>query len=164
MARLRKKVIRNHRGQKAVVRVSQWFPPYVKVKGKWRATLPYYTKAQCGAYLVRSRKTRKILYVGHSGKQLYKTIYRHFQSWEDDQYRSTYESRTAYEIMVILTPSCNNAFMIESYYQHKLKPRDNRRGPEVRWGDLDFNFMPQPAKIESDPLLDAQMEIEDVPF
>jgi len=53
---------------------SKWFRPYKKGK----TTLPnrYYNKA--GVYVIKSKQTGKVLYVGYSATNLKKTLYRHF--------------------------------------------------------------------------------------
>lgn len=151
MKKTRKKTIKNAKGQKLSIRRTGWFKPYIVIKGKRRATLPFITKAECGVYIIRSKRSRKILYVGHSGKQLYKTLYRHFQDWSSSsQYRTTYKRPAEYEIMVITTRACLNAYMIEQFYHHKLKPRDGLRKLEVPKSEIVFSGMPNPAIIKDD--------------
>lgn len=169
MPKLYRKTIRAG-GQKRVVRHTRWFPPYVRVKTKsgkvvWKASLRYFTKANCGVYIIRSKRSREILYVGHSGTHLYKTMYRHFQKWNDhSQYRATYLSNTSYEVMVITTRSCDLAFDIEQFYGKKLKPRD---------GQAKFNpgtklvSLPTPAelkKMKAVPEPPPMLRDDEVPF
>lgn len=151
MKKLRRKTIKDAKGRKLNIRRTGWMRPYVIVKGRRRTILPFITKAQCGVYLIRSRQSKKILYVGHSQTQLYSTLYRHFQSWIDpSQHRTTYLRPEAYEIMVILTRSCQNAYMMEQYYLHKLSPRDGIRKLEVPVEEIAFRNMPQPQTIADD--------------
>ncbi|MEL6673521.1 MAG: hypothetical protein AAFR61_15060 [Bacteroidota bacterium] len=87
--------------------------------------------------------------MGYSGRQLEKTLYRHFQDWQNSpQYRATYYDKGSYEIMVIIHRSCYMAFTIEQFYQHKLKPRDGVRQLEIPLEEIDFSYMPNPPKIE----------------
>lgn len=146
--KLRKKTVKTPNGRKANFRISPWFSPYAKTKGKIRQTLPFVTRSKCGVYLIRSKRTKEILYVGHSGHQLQKTLYRHFQSWKDKQYRATYSNKFAYEVMVILTPSCPLAYMAEQFYLHKIQPRDGIRKLEIPIDQIDFSYMPNPPKIQ----------------
>ena len=136
--KLRKKSIKTQQGKKTAVRVSKWFLPYYRTKsGAYRTTLQYITRSQCGVYIIRSRKTKEILYVGYSSGQLYKTLYRHFQKWDDKtQYRASYSQKSAYEVMVVLTMSCKLSYIIEQYYHKTLKPRDGIRRLELNWDEI----------------------------
>ncbi|MEL6193937.1 MAG: GIY-YIG nuclease family protein [Bacteroidota bacterium] len=159
-------------GSRITVRYSRFFPPYFKKNGRDRTTLNYITKACCGVYIIRSKQTKKILYVGFSGKDLYKTLYRHFQSWEDPkQYRTTYANKYAYEIMVVLHPNPNIMFMLEQYYIDRLKPRDTMdKSINKKFGfserpisreDLDFSgAIPRPSRSTAY----KPMELSEVPF
>lgn len=145
--KLKKRTITTPKGRKAVIRYSPWFSPYFTKKGAKKpvTALQYVTKSQCGVYIIRSKRTKEILYVGHSSKQLYKTLYRHFQDWESStQYRATYYQHSAYEIMIILTGSCDTAYMTEQYYIHKVKPRDGVRKLEVPIDEISFVGLPKP--------------------
>lgn len=81
---------------------------------------------QSGAYVIRSRRTRQILYVGnsHSGR-LAKTLKRHFHNWNDDAERIHHiYNRHAVEIAVRLTPP-TTAPGAEANLIRRLEPRDN---------------------------------------
>lgn len=106
--------------QRSKVRISNWISPYTK-----KGNANYKHSKKCGVYLVRSRKSKKILYVGYSGYDLKKTLYRHFQSWNDStQFRAVYKNRNLYQIKVIEC-SCSAASKLEKYLIKKYKPRDN---------------------------------------
>ena len=79
-----------------------------------------------GAYVIRSAETKDVFYVGesHTGR-LYRTITRHFQSWDDtgDREHFTY-SRHHVEVAVRLTPP-NSAIGAQDNLIQRLKPRDN---------------------------------------
>ena len=85
---------------------------------------------QSGAYIIRSRHTRKIFYVGesHTGN-LAKTLKRHFYAWRDDPERihHTYDRR-AVEIAVRLTPP-PAAVGAQDNLIRRLEPRDNGYTP-----------------------------------
>lgn len=85
---------------------------------------------QSGAYIIRSRHTREILYVGesHTGS-LAKTIKRHFYPWRDDPERKhhTY-SRSLVEVAVRLTPP-PAAVGAQDNLIRRLEPRDNGYTP-----------------------------------
>ena len=81
---------------------------------------------QSGAYIIRHRRTRAILYVGesHTGN-LAKTLKRHFYAWRDDAERvhNTYD-RHAVEVAVRLTPP-PAAVGAQDNLIRRLEPRDN---------------------------------------
>jgi hypothetical protein len=57
-----------------------------------------------GIYLIRENSGSNIIrYIGMSRSNLYKALYRHFESWEDNrQRRVVYSDRSAYEVRVIV--------------------------------------------------------------
>jgi excinuclease UvrABC nuclease subunit len=78
---------------------------------------------QSGCYVIRSKKTREILYVGesHTG-QLYDTITRHFQSWirfGRDEY-----NRNAVELATRIVPA-PSAYAHQVRLIKTLRPKDN---------------------------------------
>ena len=85
---------------------------------------------QSGAYIIRSRHTREIFYVGesHTGS-LAKTIKRHFYPWRDDPERkhNTYD-RHRVEVAVRLTPP-PAAVGAQDNLIRRLEPRDNGYTP-----------------------------------
>lgn len=103
-----------------------------------RTPRPPYTKAgkctfagakdKAGVYLIR--ENGKIVYVGRSATNLYKTLYRHFQTWKHpEQAVTSYKGRRhSYSVQVaILTPA--RAKTAEAALIRKHKPRDNRAMP-----------------------------------
>ena len=105
--------------KKVKARASYWMMPY---NGKKAA---YQGVKKCGLYMIRSKKSQKILFVGYSGYDLKKTMYRHFQSWSDpSQKRAVYKNRALYQVKVIEC-SCNAAQKMEIYLIQKYRPRDN---------------------------------------
>lgn len=84
-----------------------WFEPYTASSGQTRTAYKRHAQAKRGVYLIRSKASQEILYVGSSRSQLQKTIYRHFQSWIDDQYRATFE-RDQVEIQVVEMQSASD--------------------------------------------------------
>lgn len=162
--KLKKKTIKNARKQSLSIRYSAWFSPYLKRKSKKgklvrKTTLPYITKAECGVYIIRSKRTKKILYVGNSGSQLYKTLYRHFQDWRKSrQYRAEYRDPNKYEVMIFLTKSCLNASNLEQFYINKLGPRDGIMKPAVDQMEIQFSGTPNPSVIKE------VMQFDEAPF
>ena len=77
-----------------------------------------------GVYMIYS-DSKELLYVGYSGSDVYKALYRHFQSWNDKtQQRFTY-SKAGHRCRVIWTSTEKAAFDLENSLILRLKPRDN---------------------------------------
>ena len=85
---------------------------------------PFYTAKKSGVYLIF--KNNVLLYVGYSSYNVYKTLYRHFQSWNDpQQIRVTYSPNDdEIKVRVIY---CNNtkAKKLESALIIRYEPKDN---------------------------------------
>ena len=103
------------------MRKSKWFAPYCRQK---KCSRLGFARRKSGVYLIRSQRTGKIVYIGHSGYDIYKTCLRHFQQWNDKtQVRVTYP-RHGYRVrMVFCTPK--QAARLEKYLILKLRPKDN---------------------------------------
>lgn len=104
------------------MKVFKFLPPYT---AQGRTTFPQ-SKDRSGVYLIK--ENGKIVYVGYSAKNLYKTMYRHFQTWNHFlQEIVSYKDRlkkNKYTVRVIFcTP--NQAARLERMLIVKLKPRDN---------------------------------------
>jgi hypothetical protein len=98
--------------------------PYTFNKlGQRFTTFPERKKS--GVYLIKEDNT--IVYIGYSTKDLYKTMYRHFQAWNHrEQEVITYAGQDLdrYSVRVIYcTPK--QAEAAEKYLIKKYKPRDN---------------------------------------
>jgi excinuclease UvrABC nuclease subunit len=80
-------------------------------------------KNKSGVYLIANTKN-KIVYVGYSGSNLYKTMYRHFQSWDDDkQVRATFPKK-GYKVRLVFM-SKSKAQKLEKALILKYKPKGN---------------------------------------
>lgn len=78
-----------------------------------------------GVYIIKEHGT--IVYVGYSGKNLYRTLYRHFQQWNHKyQQVTTYagNNRNNYTVRIIYTTP-HQAERLEAYLVNKYQPRDN---------------------------------------
>lgn len=107
--------------------VSKWIDPYDKGK-------PTYKKRnKPGVYLIRSKSTNKIVYVGFSKNNMYRTMYRHFQQWQGQHI--TYNPNN-FEVRIIETTSAR-AEKLEKYLIHKYKPVDN----SFKYDDVDDKNM-----------------------
>jgi excinuclease UvrABC nuclease subunit len=78
-----------------------------------------------GTYLIKSKQTGDIIYVGYSATNLYKTLYRHFQTWNDSAQNRFVYDRNKYTVRVILTIP-TRAAQLEKALILKYKPRDNK--------------------------------------
>lgn len=112
-------------------------PVYKKVpkrgqQGKTNLTL---FRGQRGVY--KLFEGRKLIYVGSSNSNLYKTILRHFQGWKDNRQpsRISYKSRLnkhRYAVEVTITKNKTETDSLEEMLIAKHQPRDNK--------DNNYNF------------------------
>lgn len=102
---------------------TKFLPPYTD-SGK--TTFRALTWKKPGVYIIK--ENGKVVYVGHSKTNLYKTMYRHFQEWNHrSQKVITYAGSMAYNkytVRVILTTPAR-APQLEGYLVNKYEPRDN---------------------------------------
>ena len=111
------------------------------IKEKYKNIKPYNEKGKPtfkkrnvkGVYIIRNKKD--ILYIGYSGTDLYKTMYRHFQKWNDkSQVRIEYKNINNLKIDIILTSTKLQASRLEKALIIKYKPKDN---PDQYWLNFD---------------------------
>lgn len=100
------------------MKASKYFKPYTE-SGKCTLNASFRTKG--GVYIFR--KNGVIKYIGYSGKNLYKTMYRHFQKWEDSQYRAVFKKNEV-EVRIIETTE-QQAPRVERFLIRKFKPEFN---------------------------------------
>jgi hypothetical protein len=94
-------------------------PPY-KTDNK---TTNFPLRNRPGCYLIY--KNDVLRYVGYAGKDVYTTMYRHFQNWKDrSQHRNTYD-RASCKVRMIYTTTAKQAENLETALIIKYKPRDN---------------------------------------
>lgn len=94
--------------------------PYVTVKGKQRTF--FSERFTSGVYIIYENK--KIVYVGFSGSNLYRTMYRHFQSWATSrQYRAIF-NKNKHKVRVVYC-SPQKAWDLEKALIMKHKPKFN---------------------------------------
>ena len=86
------------------------------------------TRKKAGVYLIYRDNT--LLYVGYSGSDVYKAMYRHFQKWQDKkQIRITYNPETV-KVRVIYCNNATTASRLETALIINKKPKDN---PQQYW-------------------------------
>ena len=115
------------------MRKTKFLPPYTKA-GK--TTFPH-TLNKSGVYVIQ--EDAKIVYVGYSGKNLYRTMYRHFQVWNHrGQDVVTYVNslhRKKYTVRVVLC-TVKQADALEKGLIMKHRPRDNENKYSLFKSDL----------------------------
>jgi len=113
------------------------------IKEKYKNLNPYNDKGKPtfkkrnvkGVYIIRKKKV--ILYIGYSGVDLYKTMYRHFQDWNDySQVRVEYKNIGNLKVDIILTSTKLEASRLEKALIIKYKPKDN---PDQYWINFDVD-------------------------
>lgn len=142
------------------IKKSTWFAPYsIDDNGNKKVTMPGDYTGKSGVYFIKQVSSSKIVYVGYSTTQLKKTIYRHFQVWNDKSYwgfdkpRITYSNWQNYKVRVIeCTPL--QAEKAEKYFIRKWQPKDNEmiydNLPEAEEKALDK--IAEKIELEADPL------------
>lgn len=128
---------------------SKFLPPYTP-EGK---TTYRDANNKSGVYLIKEKG--KVVYVGYSGKNIYRTLYRHFQKWDHPYQKvTTYASRDNYTVRVILTTPAQ-AERLEAYLVNKYQPRDNdiklKAYAEKETGKEDFAKMKTAEDYEPAP-------------
>ena len=102
------------------MRKTAFFKPYDKT-GKNTNLKKFMNKA--GVYLIK--ESGKLTYIGYSAGNLYKTITRHFQTWNDPTQPRFFYERSKCTIRVVLTTPKQAAALEETLIQ-KYKPTDNK--------------------------------------
>lgn len=105
---------------------TRWIEIY-KASGKINFSYLY---NKIGVYLIRSKKTNKIVYIGYSGLtgngNLAKTAQRHFQDWSNsDQKRVYFKNAANFQIKFYVCKSSSTAQKLEIYLRAKLQPTKN---------------------------------------
>lgn len=120
-----------------------------------KTNFPHTTK-KSGVYLIMNKKN-EIVYIGFSGTNIYKTMYRHFQSWNDPtQVRATFPKK-GYKIRVVFTTPVK-AHKLEKALILKYKPKGN---PDKLKG---YQLTPAEIKLEDDYFNTDPTNFENLPF
>lgn len=103
------------------LRKTRFQKPYTQA-GK--TTFP--ERGKTGVYLIK--EDGKLVYVGYSENDLYKTMYRHFQTWNHRQQPvvSYAGKRKEYTVRVVYTKTGAQAASLEKALIKKHEPRDCR--------------------------------------
>ena len=138
------------------LRKLQYFPLYKK---KHKCFLKKINN-KAGVYIIKEDGV--IVYIGKSNYNLYRTLYRHFQYWNDKRLSRTtyidYISSKEYSCAYILTPDILTTDDLEKKLIFQEQPRDNKEKYEK------YNN----EKLMSDQFLESVEESEEkiteIPF
>jgi len=145
------------------MKVYKFTEPYIK---PGRTTFPE-TRDHAGVYIIK--EDGKVVYVGFSGYSVYKTMYRHFQTWNHRfQKVISYASRMKrhhYTVRPILC-SGKQAYALEKRLIKKYHPRDNEITYELMLQEQTPTQSKYAIKVEEDYFAAAKnpLDIEDSPF
>jgi excinuclease UvrABC nuclease subunit len=79
-----------------------------------------------GVYFIRNKSTKEILYIGMSGSNCYKALYRHFHYWNDKIQRVTYSPQDSnIEIRICICKTATLAANLERRLIKDLLPKEN---------------------------------------
>lgn len=125
--------------------------PYINGK-------PYYTAQRPGTYLIY--RSGRLIYVGFSSYNVYKTLYRHFQSWYDPrQIRVTYDKNDPNIKVRVIYTTAARARKLEKAIIIKYQPKDN---PDKYENYLDLNR--QESKVIEEAENEFTANNNDLPF
>lgn len=128
-------LLRRPGGIAGPIRAKTRFLP-VYVNGKPNPELVRADKRRPGVYLIKVRG--ELRYIGHSASNVYKTLTRHFQSWEDrSQVRITYPKASYVTGRVVYTNTGRQAAQLETALILKHRPPDNPKKYEQ--AQMDFS-------------------------
>ena len=101
---------------------------------RWPAWMRAFARS-CGAYVIRDKRSHRVLYVGSSRSRLYDTITRHFQQWKRRKnwwkglHGAHHDPGMVYRRdhceVAIRIVHCGDELDEETRLIHKLSPRDN---------------------------------------
>lgn len=111
---------------------SVFLPPYTK---DGRATFAA-LRGRSGVYVIK--QAGRVVYVGFSGYDVYKTLYRHFQVWNHSRQEVvSYKDKPGPFLVRVLLCSASQAPRFEAVLINKLRPRDNANKLEKLSRSLD---------------------------
>lgn len=95
-----------------------------KLNTAYKNGRPFYTAKQPGVYLIY--KNGSLVYVGYSSYNVYKTLYRHFQRWNDPtQVRITYNPNDQNIKVRVIYTTALRAKKLEKALILKYQPKNN---------------------------------------
>lgn len=103
-----------------------------------------------GVYLIK--ENGKMVYIGYSATNLYRTLYRHFQKWKHPYQEVTTYARDGakeYTVRVIFT-TAQQADRLETYLIQKYLPRDNEG--KIKAGAENTGKTEYKKMVEAEPM------------
>ena len=117
---MRKHKLQKQKTPQGSMKKFKFLPPY---KREGKTNFPE-TQRRSGVYIIK--EDSRIVYVGMSGGNLYKTLYRHFETWDHPyQEVTTYAGKKNKYLVRIVLCTPGQAARLERYLIKKLNPRDN---------------------------------------
>jgi len=134
------------------MRRTKYLPPYTATG---RTTFP--ARGRPGVYVIK--KAGKLRYIGFSQSDVYKAMYRHFQSWNDNSRpdpRVVYRNLADIRVRVIYTDSAQQAARLERALIIRFRPPDNpQQLLNLDTTTTDERIMDQAANADWLPLTDV---------
>jgi len=114
-----------------------------------------------GVYMIY--KNDELRYIGYSGTNLYKTLYRHFQSWKDKtQTRVTYKDLKGITVRIVYTTNGSQASNLERALIVKYAPIDNPN--KYAQYVLKLSDTKKVTEFINEPINDIVRNTDDLPF
>lgn len=114
-----------------------------------------------GVYMIY--KNDELKYIGYAGKNLYKTVYRHFQSWKDKtQARVTYKDLKGITVRIVFTNNGSQAANLERALIVKYAPIDNPN--KYAQYVLKLSDTKKVTEFINEPVNDIIRNTDDLPF
>lgn len=100
---------------------TKWFTAYKDGK----RNLPFLKSkgGQSGVYFIKDNNGT-IIYIGYASENLYRTVFRHFTTWNDKQ-AERFVYPHSYKVRIVFTTQ-KRAQLLEKYLIIKKNPRDNK--------------------------------------
>jgi hypothetical protein len=125
---------------------SVWFYPYVVKNNKLKPNLRLGSKKfNTGVYFIKNAETNEIVYIGFSQSNLHRTLYRHFQKWNDKQQERIIFNKRNHKIKIIFC-SASKALKFEKILIQRYKPRFNKFQYDLNF-EINKN---KPAYVEAE--------------
>jgi len=133
---------------------TKYLPPYTATG---RTTFP--ARRRPGVYVIK--RAGRLRYIGFSTVDVYKALYRHFQTWNDRSRpdpRVVYRNHADVRVRVIYTDSASQAARLERALIIRFRPPDNpQQQLNLENTGADDRIMEQAADADWLP-------VKDVPF
>lgn len=118
---------------------------------------PFYTAKQAGVYLIY--KSDELVYIGYSQNNVYRTLYRHFQTWNDPtQQRVTYNPNNPNIKVRVIYCAPSRAHKLERALILKYQPADNPNKYEL------YTFTKKDQQTAEDAEQEFTSDNVDIPF